>query len=647
MSQRDGSGIKFEAGGKGRLQTPTDLDVMVNQNNIESVLGDKQIHVGRDTWVNLEGNSTVYLGKQGSKEIAAAKQLNNIGEQIQKQAIQAASKAEGEWVQCPVCSQRVLEDKSLTAIICIFRIIDYVADKIPYMSDWLERLQKLMQRFPAIPIARPMIVYNKKKSCGPGCKNGRIRNPRASMKAAEQAVLGGLKKNEYQINEANKNIGHGGGFVFASKGSFVINTGLAKNQSDVFYKSGFHTYPTGFIDGENGGPMILKSSTVERMIHLDPVRTGGQGDMLLNVSEKFTLNAGSPGIDVSTKGLTKITGGGIEVRASEGEALFSSNNLTLIEGRSIKISGSGAGSSITLEADNVHIPQIASVGATLNVKGGLNTDGPISVPYLNVPGVNQRVSVSKPTQMCTGASNTFYMGTAVRMMSLAKDMMGKISLPGTWVMNTDNMMSLVDEVLDMVKMCIPIDPVMAGFSVVVTLGYSACGPVISSGISLMMPLCPVFLFPHNHSMFSMEHSGSVTVPLGNYFNTSQGVFQARGVNSPSPAFPPAWSNIGSRPGPQSNPDGCVECGNNSGAVPNYNLDPDPIRNREHGVDANDPFKDGDGVYVNRYTSLKDPLSDVDLLPAVEESPDFSFYKYVVVPSLTGCNESPECFGINR
>lgn len=641
LSHRDGAGIKFEAGGKARIETSTDLDVMVTQNKNESVKGDKQVFVGRNFLTAVDGNFVGYIGKQGQTEIEATKKLAELAVSLQKQAVEAAQSAVAEKVKCPTCTQWILEDTQTKTEIAINRAINYVADKIPWMTDWLERVVKLMSLVPKFPRAKKMAAYVKDKSCGPGCKSHMVEGVGNAMRAAEKSILDGLKANEDLILENCKKLGQGGGAILTTKGAIVINAGLAKNDSDVFFKKGVHSFPIGFADGKNGGPMVYTSSGCDRMVHVEPARTGNQGDMFLNVSEKFSVNAGSPGVDIITKGMAQIKAGGVHIQAVDGEAHFGSNNLTVIDGRSVKINGGGPKSSVVLDADYVHMAKIASVGSTLNVKGAINADGTLSIPFLNVPSADQRVSMSKTSQMAASVSNTWFMNSMQRCMSFAKDLAGKITMPiGTWMMNIDNLTSFTQECLDVVLSVIPFDPIPAGISMVFTFGIGNLGyPVISWGIGMFgAPFCPVFLFPHNHSKFSMEHAGSVTVPLGNYFDTVQGVNQARGVSSPIPSFADMEGNIGTRPGNISNPGPC-------GGGGMYTKD----RNLNYGIDSLDSFAGGNGLYVNRYASLSSrnqSLSGgfVDLLPPIEP-PDISYYTYGLTKT-SGCNDSEGCSSTN-
>jgi hypothetical protein len=629
LSQVDGAGIKFEAGGKTRLESPTDLSTNAGKNSFEAVLGSKQTHVGSNVMTNVEGDIIIRVGKQGKEEYEAVKQLQSIQEQVVQRANQAAASATDDWTPCPLCNQKALEDTKSGTYIAINKNMRML-EKVPYVGPWWKWPAWLFSKTSGILSAKPHISYNSKKSCSAGCKNGMIQTPQKTIQAYNEGLTKSLDANQSAIEEQQIKMGSGGNVVLTTKGGIVINAGLVKNQSDPYLEKGKHTIAGG-LAAEKSSPMFLSGRGSPKRVIKNPAVEAldlAGGDIYLNVSKKFTVNAGSDGIDLHTSGGLESIAGHVEIKATKGEAHFGSGNLTVIHGEKVLIQATAADGSVSFDAKNVHFPHSASVVGSLDVKGAINSDGPLSVPFLRIPSMTQQVTESAPTQMATGEGN-FVTGIAGRMASFAKDNAGKLVFPPTWIADPDHMVSYVQELYDIVRAAVFVNPIPSGYCMVWSTGGCTWGGfVVTFGLGI------VWNYYHNHNMFSMESAGQVTLPLMEAHDTVQGVNSHRGVGSPVPMPPPGKSSIGIRPGPAS-------LGGPCGGGGSYSKQ----RNTNYGVDPENTFT-GDG-YVDRYTysnrgirALSSynvyPQHEPDLLPPVTDG-EFSNWKYGVLPSLTGCN----------
>jgi hypothetical protein len=643
LSQIDGAGIKFMSGGRTRMDSPSDLSINANNNMFESVMGDKQIRIGRDLYTSIEGKTVIKIGKQGAQEKAASKALQDLSKAIHESAINEAKATNDDRIACPVCNQKTLVDNKSKVYIQVKKLLQ-IMEEVPYLNKFFKFMAGFTERFASFLSVKKHSAYMQKtKSCGsPGCKNNMVQSVAKTMQNFDKKASDKIKQNQDLINQHHTNLGQGGELIVNTKGGLVINTGLSKNTSQVYFEKGNHTFPTGLTQQQGGSPMIYTSKGAPpKVIHTAPIQLT-EGDLYLNVSERFTVNAGSPGVLHQTTGEYKVQAGGVQVSAMDGEASFGSGNLTVVHGKAVKIlaDDKSGDSAIVLDANNVLVQKALSVVADLAVKGEVASDGPLSIPFINVPGMQQDVSESKPTQMATGGSNPSFMGAAMRNMSFAKDVVGKMLFPPTWILGADNLTSFTMEMYDLVManlFSLFPDFRPAGWCLVTTIGYAACavggGPawtVGTGGIGCPYLFCPVFLYYHNHDMFSMEHSGEVTVPLGNYYDLNEGVQAARSVAGPIATPSPVKSKIGRRPGNKGVPGPC-------GGGGLYTKD----RNFEYGITSMNQLTGFN--YVNRYTDFN--LTSAAPLKPVE-NPEWTWWKYGIRPlsgtNVDNCIDDPAC-----
>jgi len=629
LSQNDGSYLKLGAGGTIRMESPSDTSINANKNYFESVLGDKIVKIQRDVYTSIGGRVAINIGTQTAAERQAAEQLQTIASNIQSQGIAAAVAAVDPRIPCGVCNSMRLRDEHSKIWVYTTKYLDLLTE-VPYIGPYMKYVSKFFQLVASKLSVKPAAAAmpsTMKKSCGsPGCKNHTVASPQASMNTLNSHRDNGIKSNQEEINKHQINLGKSADFLVSTKNGCVINIGLAKNEQDVHFTKDYHAMQTGSGVGQNG-VYPVSIGNCPRAIYAQPVQLT-DANLYVNVSEKFTVNAGAPGIRLETKGLIDVSGGSVEIHAQAGEALLSSGNKTTVSGKMIHLvandrSGDGG---IVIDSDRCHVNGNISTSKNIHATGSLSIDGAAHIPFLHCPSMSAPVTPTKTSQIATSVGYGVGSSIALRTASNTKDMIGKVALDLGWILRADNIMSFTMGLYDQVMNAITLDPIISGWCLVVTIGYSICavggGPAYTTG--LWGGMCPVFSFYHNHQMFSMEHGGEVSVPLGNYYMTREATAgSAEHSTSPIPA-PAGVKGSFPRPGPHCKPGPC-----GGGATWSK------ARNESYGLDPEDPFKGKN--YVDRYV---DP--NMDLIPnGGPGDPGSSWWKYFVVPNLPPPDAGPD------
>lgn len=680
FSHIDGAGIKLMAGGKIRMEAPYDLSINVNNNSFDTVLGDKQVFVGRDINQYFKGDFQAKLGSQTPIELAACIALQEEHRKVQNAGIAAAincyqeeseqpidgkptftpggneplprSGVPGEGNKnipaglgvsedciqeftvaagpilpkvppdlpscvslkypCPVCNQNALYDSQSLETIKNVKLSEKL-NQIPYIGPWFARIYNSLRNYIPTSQLYKQLNFDSESTCGsPSCKHHMVLSLSGPIKALNRERVSFHSKDSWQekISQLEAEWGGGGQTLVNVKKSCMINVGTGEDLTTSYLNLGYHVYPTGFRSGSNGGPMIFSSKGCPKKIIHIPYPQNTEGILTLKSSSTINIHSGAGGISSITHGPVETIAGSLEMRANEGEAIFGSDNLTTICGQGVQIVADDKTNygSIVLDSPTTLVTKALSVGADLAVKGGISIDGPLSVPYINVPGVGQKVTSSKPSQMTTGIEHQFPISQRLRYNSLDKDLgdNGKMNFDG-WSCREDNLNSLVQELNDKASISDsttninaagycpvttqvripmqtikeyavkalaqtyvnnPTDDQIYGGQLNTQLNYlveiliyifnellpdELPGRGWGDGVWNEPTLCPVFTHHHSHSMFSMEHSGEVTVPMGNYFMTNEGVNLVRQVANSVPTPPPGVSAMGSGPGPNTLP----------------------------------------------------------------------------------------------
>lgn len=605
------SGGYINLGGAGfvRIEAPADLSINANKNLFQDVAQDTISHVGNFFGKHIGGSCLIVLGDQDESHIKATKDLQLLAKTLQEQIVSAAKSVVDEDIPCPVCNQKVLKDEK-SQIMCMTNSSLNELDKIGfYASDGLKQTIKMFTKLLAglFSVKKNSQLSKDKKSCGsPGCVNNKVKSLRKTFEKLETESAKLLKEKEALIRNHHEQLGKDASVVVKSKNSISLLVGLAKNNQTVYFPKGKGSSATGHGPGNAGyGIATTSKGNCDRVIYVPPVQLT-DASLFLEVAEKFTVNAGSPGIVMTTPGLMEVTAGGLNLRATDGEALLSSGNKTIIAGKMVEIIADDrtGDTGVVFKSKNVHFTRSASVDANFSVRGAVTAEGPVTCSLLNVPSMESTFSVH-PSQFATGRQMGAGQAIAARTSNIAKEEVTRFILDWGYTLTYDGMMNQILEILDEIVTATTIDWIPGGFSWGWGVGLGNLNyPVFSTVYST------VWLYYHNHGMQVMEAGGSVTVPLAKYHMTTQGAFGASYIGGEIPAVAPVLGSE-NRPGPKGLPGPC-----GGGAL--FQKE----RNKQYDAPVDDPYAG------NNYV-IRDPKIGGGFTPTPVVDPNFSYWKYGV------------------
>jgi len=616
LYQNAGAQIDLNAQGFIAMKAPGDISIKPNKNLFISTPNALVQYSGGGSYNTIVGKNVITIGEPTADAKKAAKALQDLAKALQEQIMDEAMAVVDEMGKCPTCGQKSAKDEK-SKIMVLTNVVMQDLDLIWKLPSKAFKfvVQQAMKVYAGIINFKDNQSMNPKNSCGPGCKNHMIQSLRLTLKKIEDSYDVKIRQNQDIINDHLAKLAPYSNTVVTSTNSMSIFVGLSKNESKVYFKKGYSTDPTGHAKGKQG-IMTVSKGNCERMVYCPPIQLT-DANFYLDVCEKFTVNAGAPGMAFNTNGLYEVKAAGINISASDGEAVFKSSNKTIIAGKNIKLlaDDKSGDTNILLDAGNVHISRSASIDANLSVRGGITCEGPLTVPFMNVPSMESPFETYNQ-QLATTVEKGAGASVAIRMANIAKDTLTKHALDPGWILNPPNFSSVIGEWIDQGLNISTINWEPAGFTWTFGIGV---GPCTSGGVAntKVWTYGTVWNFYHNHMTVSDEHYGEVAVPLAKHFMQTEGAIQSSYIGGAQPAIAPVLGS-GERPGPHSLPGPC----GGGGLFTKQ-------RDAEFGLDQyGDPFNGGN--FVNRYTNDNTP----DQPPIID--PNFSIWKHgVLTTTLSG------------
>jgi hypothetical protein len=621
MGMEDQHGSKVILGsGNILIQAINNISLYASKHLNVSVKGNKQEIIAGTHVHHVEEDAKKTHGTQNESERQAAEKLHESNAKIQQARLDAMDGA-GDKVSCPVCHTRHAVDEHSDLIDGIFALIrNYMP---PFFCFPLDILQKLAQ-----VLISPLLTLKQNvglsgaKGCGsPACKDGMVESPASAIKAADAAAETAIKAETENINKYSIQLGSGGGKVETQKGDVIYRYGLKKNDLPAYKNKGHHTFPFYWVPAENTKGRDLRFSSrgsAPRVIYAPPQRT--HGSVMFDVSNNFTINAGSPGVEIQTSGRFDVKSGDIVMTATNGEAVFGSGNVTTIKGKNVIIDADdkSGDTGFGIQAQHTMVHGSFNVRGDAAFKGHLTTDGSISTPHLIVPSMRARSSGSASSKFCTEGANFLPVAQVVKNSNFTKDLAFRYIFTG-YLLSPAGLVSLAMETYDLIMMNILIEPITTGIFAGVGAGL---GAVAVTGF--------IWNFRHNHTICGNDHSHDVVTPKASYWNSRKGWGGERMAGSHIPTPAPAYGDLPS-PGPQSKPGAC-------GGGGLYVKD----RNENYNVNIDDAFnnlnyvpisitRNGDGTII--------PTPRFSITPRFSGIPGIptGTYPYYpnTIPSLSG------------
>jgi len=582
------SKIRVSAGGAILISSSDNLTMSASKDVNVSVKGDYQeVIAGKKKTIYKDKKQTQH-GTQTKKEVQAANELQKVTENIQQQRLNALD-TKGTMVTCPVCNTKHLVDEKSSVVDEFF---DLIRDNLPpYFCFPIDVLQFLARTLvsPVLSIVRNIGLTGEKGCGSPACKNGMVESPVAGVRAADKATAQAIKENAETIKKHEKALGTGGQEIIVKKSDLLFKVGLKKNSVPTYKKKGHHVFGFYFTPGSKGKGHTLamgSKGSAPKIVYCPPQRT--HGSLMFEVANNFTINAGSPGVNIQTSGRFQTMAGDVIINATEGEAVLSSDNVTTIKGKNIILDANDTSGDTGLAIQSTHTMVHGSfnVRGDASFKGHLTTDGALSTPYLIVPSMRTESSASASSKFKTEGANWNGVAAGLAGANLAKDLIFRYIMTG-YVASYGGLTALVMETYDLIKTSATLEPNFTG--IYVGLCANAAGLGTSWG--------GIINFTHNHTLAGHDHSHSVTSPKASYWNNRKGWGQERMGGSPIPTPAPVNGDSPS-PGPKSKPGGCGGGGLYTKA-----------RNENYQVPPLDPF--------NGQNYLQIPIKrtpDGDLIP---------------------------------
>lgn len=596
------SKIRISSGGHVLINAAENLTLGAGSSMNVSVKGKKQEVVSGDSIEYVKGNVKKPKGTQGNKEKEAANKLQEITAKIQEARLNAMS-AKGQQVACPVCSVTHLIDSNSSLVDSLFGCIRKYL--IPYFCFPLDVIQFLAQSLIS-PILTPKknIGLTGSDGCGsPACKGGMIDSPVAGLKAADNATSQAIKQNSENISKYSKQLGSGGSEIIPYKMDVTFKVGLKKNTVPAYKKLGHNVFGFYFTPGKNGNGHSLamnSKGSCEKVAYCEPQPT--PGSVFFDVANRFTINAGSPGVNIQTSGRFHATAGDVVINASEGEAAFTSSNVTTIKGKNIILDANdmSGDSGLAIQSQHTMVHGSFNVRGDASFKGHVTMDGSLSCPHLIVPSMRTESTPSSPSKFKIEGPNWVGTAAALSVGNLVKDLVFRYIMTG-YIMTISGIYSLVSEIYDTIMMAMTLE-------------------LIPTGIAIGYIYSEVWNFKHNHTRVGEDHTHSSTVPKASFWNTRKGWGQERMAGSPIPTPSPANGDTPS-PGPKSKPGGC-----GGGGLYTKN------RNEKYGLNPLDPYNGGNYIPYSIERNWDGSLT---------ETPQFSvIYGNTTTTPITGNYSAP-------
>lgn len=522
--------------GKFSIYTPGDVGFSCNSFNVNTA-GSNSVNTG-DSHSYVKGVDTKTTGKVSN---AAKEKLKTAVAAVEKAKIDAIQNTEPNKIECPICATTYLYNNS-SYIEKVVNFIGGLLTKLPF-NCWNWPVTQFFYNMVILPMLSEISGFGASggKGCkNPGCKDGQISTAQSKVDAGNKAAADELKKQQKPIDDASKDHSLSPQVIAYTSADATIVAGHGPlNDSPAYLeiKDCYHTVPHRPAKSE-GKPVRYNESNPTAcpvVIELKPTETFG--GLLIKADNKIKMIAGSPGIDLKTKGKFNVDAGGVSLTASDGPLVVSSKNVTTINGKTVVISDSDSGG-IRLESKNISVGGALHVDGDHSILGSTYIGGALTVPHLNTISQRTQSSMSSSPKSVTNSA-TWYLEGAVGLDAYDKSRNAVMrNLKPDLILTPSFMTTIMTETYDGIMLNMIIEPVPIGF----TASYP-------SGIQ------PVFGFTHTHGLVSQDHDHDVTIPKGNYYNDLASLHNASPDTSCTPTPAPAHGD-GPSPGPKSSGGSC-------------------------------------------------------------------------------------------
>lgn len=609
-----GGGIEFQGGAK--VDNNSNVPTREQRTTLHS--GDNQIYItnggigidshgavsinGTDVFIDSRGdevhvtggtkyeykknNDVVVTGQQNSEQIKAAKNINEIYRKTEQIKVDKIKSTKGQMVECPTCAKKYLVNKKSGFGSRLFKTLRKY--QLPYIGGFaIDVLQSIYNTLIAPLLDEATGKELLGGTCGnKGCKNGMIESPQKKLEEGNKAAIQEFEKRSEEIDKNAAKL-KGGSETKTYSGDRVEVVGLDVNNSPAYVSTGtrhsneFRHEP----DKSTKAYMVVSGKgSAERVVRTNPAITVGNYN--LHVANKILLEAGSPGIDLISKGHGEMQFGSVTITAGSAEAVLASNNVTTIKGKNVIIDGDDRSGTegIQLKARHTQVTGALSVNGNFTTLGSLRIDGNLAAPSLITRSMRLQTTHAGSTKMVVDGPQWVGSGQAVTALDKGIQLICRDIAPG-FTTEPNGIYTVAQEAFNAIMMAATVETTITGFAF-----FFGCPPYCPPMI------LPVWNFKHTHPITPQTHTHDHTVPHGQYLDDreSWGSAATDGSHVPTPANE---VGDGPTPGPKSYGGSCGGAGFGFGS-PNSNASRSIVaRNARFGIIGSDAYGDYDFVNV--------------------------------------------------
>jgi hypothetical protein len=373
-----------------------------------------------------------------------------------------------------------------------------------------------------------------------------IPSPQKPIEEANKKAAEKLISKQSEIAELEKKLGSGGCYSVAAVKDVVISAGLVMNDADCYAKTVNKSVPIGGKLGEKVPDLHQKSTdNLPCVVNVSPQQYPG-GNILLKGGNAVKIIAGSPGIELNTKGKISLNCGSIEIIGSDGELVLASKNHTILKGHTVTIDANDRSNKGGVEINSPHMicKGFTAMGDSA-FKGGINVEGEASLGYLNM--VSQRMQSDQamsPDQRVPFANWAIGPAQTNDFANTARLALTHYLMPGALLVLA-NIIKFIMQLFNTILTNTILEPTITGIYWGGCL--NAAGPGISWGW--------IQNLHHNHMSDPQPHQHDYILPKGTYYDDIQGV--KKSAVSPNPV-PTRARKHGM--GPEGGPKSLAGCG---------------------------------------------------------------------------------------
>lgn len=505
----NGSGLQI-APGATRLNNNGDYTGITMGGSYETVNGPRSSFSG-PSFAQVGGDHTVKVGEFDEKQIKAAENLHKLLKETQTEKVKNIedNASKGEKVPCPICSVSYPVDKATSAAKRLFSFLRKLGT-LPWFTYSIDLLE-----FIASIVMIPFFIITQAKninggSCGnPDCKNGQVPSPQKPIQEANRIAAERLQSQQKEIAELEQQLGNGGSHSVVATKDIVLSAGLLMDDQPVYSSIGKMSHGCIVGPAKNAkGVHIVSSTGVPQVMHTEATQMPG-GNIMLRGGSKIQLVAGSPGIEMYSKGKITIGAGSVEIISGESDLLLTSPTHTILKGNGVTIDAddkSGKGGGLVINANQTKARGLGVTG-NMMLAGGLNMKGELSCTYLNTVGERvQGGSGSTPDQRVPFV--TWAVGSLQTndILNTTRTASTHFAMPGA-LLNITNIVKLFQQLYNTLYTSSVIEPTTTGYGI---------------GIGFVN----IWNWHHNHTNEPEDHHHEYTRPRGTYYDDEAGVHQS-------------------------------------------------------------------------------------------------------------------------